>query len=105
MAWPDALFARHQVHGDGVVGCYPLLRDGGYRDDRQSQYSSAVRRGEECEGTFIYQSMSGRGGMRSFGGELSFAPGSLAQPTGAEFNVTVARFPLTDGSETDRYIF
>ena len=94
-----------QVHGDGVVGCYPLLRDGGYRDDRQSQYSSAVRRGEECEGTFIYQSMSGRGGMRSFGGELSFAPGSLAEPTGAEFNVTVARFPLTDGSETDRYIF
>ena len=47
--------ATVQVHGDGVVGCYPLLRDGGYRDDRQSQYSSAVRRGEECEGTFIYQ--------------------------------------------------
>ena len=44
-----------QVHGDGVVGCYPLLRDGGYRDDRQSQYSSAVRSGEECAGTFFYQ--------------------------------------------------
>ena len=44
-----------QVHGDGVVGCYPLLRDGGYRDDRQSQHSSAVREGEECDGIFIYQ--------------------------------------------------
>jgi hypothetical protein len=44
-----------QVHGDGVVGCYPLLRDGGYRDDRQSQYSSAVGEGEECAGIFIYQ--------------------------------------------------
>jgi hypothetical protein len=49
--------------------------------------------------------MSGRGGMRSFGGELSFVPGSLAEPTGEEFNVTVARFPLSDGSEADRYIF
>ena len=44
-----------QVHGDGVVGCYPLLRDGGYRDDRQSQHSSAVGEGEECDGNFIYQ--------------------------------------------------
>jgi len=49
--------------------------------------------------------MSGRGGMRSFGGELSFVPGSLAEPSGEEFSVTVARFPLSDGSEADRYIF
>ena len=49
--------------------------------------------------------MSGGGGMRSFGGELSFVPGSLAAPTGPEFQVVVARFPLTDGTETDGYIF
>ncbi len=102
-----------QVHGDGVVGCYPLLREGGYRDDRQSRSAmmnigvpaSAVREGDECEGTFVYQSMSGRGGMRSFGGELTFVPGTYAEPTGEEFNVVVARFPLSDGTETDQFFF
>ena len=43
--------------------------------------------------------------MRSFGGELAFVPGSLAAPSGDEFNVIVARFPLTDGRETDQYLF
>ena len=46
------------VHGDGVVGRYPLLREGGWREDEQrARYFSptTVAPGEEMEGTFIYQ--------------------------------------------------
>eukprot|EP00952_Eustigmatos_sp_NYUAD-ZCMA_P006848 29270-Eustigmatos_ZCMA.PRE.1 len=56
------------------------------------------REGPDRWGPFVYQSCSGRftgerGG--TFGGELIFVPGSLTRPEGSEFNVTVARFPLT----------
>lgn len=104
---------NEEVTGDGVVGRYPVLRVGGYRNDRQSHRArmhtgvpaALIDEGDECEGVFVYQSMSGRGGMRSFGGELTFVPGTLRQPAGEEFNVTVARFPLSDGAEPEGFLF
>uniref|UniRef100_A0A7S3FKK4 ApaG domain-containing protein n=1 Tax=Haptolina ericina TaxID=156174 RepID=A0A7S3FKK4_9EUKA len=88
---------EEHVHGDGVVGRYPLLREGGWREDMQrgSSYSpTGLRVGETMEGTFIYQSMSGRGGHVSFGGEILLVPGELRNPTGAEFAVELPPFPL-----------
>jgi F-box protein 3 len=82
------------VNGAGVVGRYPLLFEGGWREDRQTDASGTVRPGHECDGTFIYQSMSGRGPTCSFEGELEFVPGSLRKPAGEPFRVTVGRFPL-----------
>lgn len=46
------------VNGTGVIGKYPVLREGGYRDDMQGR-SEKVRPGQECEGEFVYQSCSG----------------------------------------------
>ena len=103
---------NEEVRGDGVVGRYPVLRVGGYRDDTQSRSAGhanvpahLIDEGADCDGVFVYQSMSGRGGMRSFGGELTFVPGTLRQPAGQEFKVTVARFPLSDGAEPEGFLF
>ena len=46
--------------------------------------------------------MSGRGGAVAFEGEITMVPGSLEQPTGEEFNIRVARFPL--GCQPDEFI-
>lgn len=84
------------VRGEGVVGRYPLLFEGGYRDDSQNNRGN-ITEGARCEGTFIYQSCSGRVGHGqggSFGGELVFVPGTLVEPTGSDFDVTVETFPL-----------
>jgi len=43
------------VDGNGVVGLYPVLFEGGYRDDRQSM-SGQVRKGDNVNGLFQYQS-------------------------------------------------
>lgn len=74
----------------------PLRMQGGWRDDEDNGYGE-VQEGDERVGEFVYQSCSGRGaqGRGSFGGDLTFVPGSIDQPAGAEFHVTVARFPLS----------
>ena len=90
------------VNGPGVVGRFPLFREGGWREDRQRDASGRVARGEECEGVFVYQSMSGRGPVVSFEGEIALVPGSLAQPQGEEFRINVARFPI--GCQPDEFI-
>ena len=82
------------VRGEGVVGKYPVLREGGYRDDEQS-YGGGVGAGRWKDGTFVYQSQSGRrppGG--TFGGELTLVPGTIDEPTGAPFDVDVPPFAL-----------
>ena len=84
-----------EVHGPGVVGRFPLLREGGWREDTQIDQRGTIAAGEERDGVFIYQSMSGRGPVASFEGEITFVPGSLREPSGAPFRVAVARFPLT----------
>ena len=93
----DANGQEDHVHGDGVVGRYPLLREGGWREDEQRGRSfspSNLSVGEEMEGIFIYQSMSGRGNNVSFGGELLLVPGDLRNPTGEEFALELPPFSL-----------
>ncbi|EOD08551.1 hypothetical protein EMIHUDRAFT_105940 [Emiliania huxleyi CCMP1516] len=104
-----------RVHGKGVVGNFPLLREGGWRgkqrhsgrardtrDDKQ-RHSGRIGQGEWCEGVFVYQSLSGRGSSISFEGSIDFVPGSLEAPAGEEFAVAVPRFPLLVGA--DEYLF
>ena len=86
--------APDQVDGDGVIGKYPLLREGGFRDDEQDRSGNVRAARDWTEGTFMYQSQSGGGPTVSFEGSLRFVPGSLAEPGGAEFAVHVGRFPL-----------
>ena len=88
--------------GDGVVGKFPVLRDGGWRDDAQVGpmslgFADAVQEGEDCDGEFVYQSFSGpmtshQGG--SFEGVLEFHPGDAANPTGPKFDVVCPKFLL-----------
>merc|ERR1719416_228534 len=76
------------VRGEGVIGKYPLLSEGGYRDDEQGR--RGIVTGEHCNDVFVYQSCSGRlgnGEGGSFGGELIFVPGSLDDPKGDGFEV------------------
>ena len=92
----DRAGAVEHVRGEGVVGRHPLLREDGWREDRCDE-RGRVRPGPERRGTFSYQSMTDSSGS-SFEGEIILVPGSITRPTGPEFAVTVARFPLsTDG--------
>ncbi len=99
------LFSRHwrlmnsdtgridEVNGEGVVGRYPLLREGGgYRDD-EAGFDGNIMEGNEESGTFVYQSCSN---MTSgyFEGRMKFFPGSINDSTGPAFYVDVGRFPL-----------
>ena len=82
------------VRGDGVVGMYPLLKEGGY-DLYEGRTAATVQEVEtDCEGKFAYQSMTEASEDGTLGGSLQFVPGSLANPTGQEFDVRVAPFPL-----------
>lgn len=92
----DNAVVRH-VNGDGVIGRYPLLFEGGYRDDR-SNPNGGVEIGSQKSGVFEYQSFSGRMGLEEaggwLGGTLLFAPTSLAQPSGVDMEIAVEPFPL-----------
>jgi len=85
------------VNGEGVIGLFPILADGGWISNRLSdphgQYGE--REGFQ-EGWFRYQSCSGRKrGMRgSFGGSLRFVPGDKKKPTGKAFDATLEPFKL-----------
>jgi len=89
--------APERVEGEGVIGLFPILCDGGWlvneESDPQQQYGA-----EESlmEGFFRYQSCSGR--LRSmsgsFSGELQFFPGTRRKPTGPPFMVRLDPFNL-----------
>eukprot|EP00271_Cylindrocystis_brebissonii_P006468 TRINITY_DN19259_c0_g1_i1.p1 TRINITY_DN19259_c0_g1~~TRINITY_DN19259_c0_g1_i1.p1 ORF type:complete len:536 (-),score=83.81 TRINITY_DN19259_c0_g1_i1:1304-2911(-) len=65
-----------EVRGEAVVGQYPLLQEGAAEE-------------------FVYQSCTGqRSAAGSVEGDFRFVPGSISHPTGDEFDVVVARFPL-----------
>lgn len=92
-----------QVVGEGVVGKFPVVFAGGYRDDEQlgslagRPFAAAVPAGPQRQGWFVYQSFSGpmeaaEGGR--FGGEILFVPGTVSAPTGEPFAVAVAPFAL-----------
>ena len=95
--------SQEHVRGSGVVGNYPLLREGGWRNDRQDQRChmhegvppEAVQEGGEEEGTFVYQSQAQPANLCAFAAELEFVPGTLHAPAGPPFNALVSPFPLT----------
>ena len=79
-----------RVDGDGVIGKYPILREGGYMEGLNSY-----------EGTFSYTSCTGPM-QGSFSGHMGFVPGTLTQltstgfipPTGPSFDVELRPFAL-----------
>jgi len=85
------------VNGEGVVGFFPILADGGWLLNRESdpnrQYSGSDR---FMSGEFRYQSFSGRSASMSgwFGGSLTFMPGTLRNQTGQPFQVRLEPFRL-----------
>ncbi|CAE8587894.1 unnamed protein product, partial [Polarella glacialis] len=87
------------VRGDGVIGFFPILEDGGWRLNRESdphgQYVGGTRLGHQA-GHFRYQSCSGRSrSMRgTFGGELQMFPGTIQRPEGEPFWVRLEPFRL-----------
>jgi F-box protein 3 len=85
----------NHVDGDGVVGMYPLLREGSHRTDSGDSSSSVAAGRDVQDGTFVYQSLTDNSAT-SFGGYMLFVPGSLANPTGRPFEVHLAPFPLDD---------
>ena len=82
-----------EVRGDGVIGQYPLLHEGGFTNFEGSGIHTLEEQEHSTDGTFSYQSASG-GSSGSFEGYLQFRPGRLEQPTGEDFDVRVAPFPL-----------
>jgi uncharacterized protein affecting Mg2+/Co2+ transport len=71
-----------RVDGEGVIGMYPILSEGGYIED-----------GEECSGSFQYQSCCGVM-QGSFQGQMQFVPGTITSSTGRPFNVELQPFAL-----------
>lgn len=90
----DATGNVDAVDGDGVIGLYPLLREGSYRLDSGNS-SARVSEGHDVDGTFVYQSCSADTAT-TFGGYMTFVPGSLAEPTGPPFQVHIEPFPLNN---------
>jgi uncharacterized protein affecting Mg2+/Co2+ transport len=81
----DSTGDTDQVNGEGVIGMYPLLREGGYTES-----------GETSQGCFQYQSCTGEMSHGSFCGTIRFIPGSRNAPTGPEFAVEVRPFELNN---------
>eukprot|EP00554_Chaetoceros_debilis_P010604 CAMPEP_0194108258 /NCGR_PEP_ID=MMETSP0150-20130528/8006_1 /TAXON_ID=122233 /ORGANISM="Chaetoceros debilis, Strain MM31A-1" /LENGTH=510 /DNA_ID=CAMNT_0038796923 /DNA_START=68 /DNA_END=1600 /DNA_ORIENTATION=- len=80
------------VSGEGVIGCFPVLYEGGYRDD-QTNHMGDVEEGARESGTFVYQSCA-RMKSGHFEGRIKFYPGSINDPSGEPFYVDVGRFDL-----------
>lgn len=86
-----------EVEGEGVIGFFPILADGGWllnqESDPHGQYS--IEHGL-IRGLFSYQSCSGKlPSMKgSFGGSLEFHPGTRRAPRGPPFHVRLAPFRL-----------
>mmetsp|Transcript_43678 Transcript_43678/g.79695 ORF Transcript_43678/g.79695 Transcript_43678/m.79695 type:complete len:491 (+) Transcript_43678:60-1532(+) len=93
----DSSSGPETVNGEGVIGFFPILTDGGWILNRESdphdQYS---RDAGFVEGAFQYQSCAGRlpSMQGSFGGTLTFIPGTIRSPKGPPFQVTLEHFRL-----------
>mmetsp|Transcript_9774 Transcript_9774/g.15652 ORF Transcript_9774/g.15652 Transcript_9774/m.15652 type:complete len:453 (-) Transcript_9774:100-1458(-) len=86
-----------EVHGEGVIGLFPILVDNGWLLNSQSDPHSQYRAPQGLqEGSFRYQSCSGRSpSMRgSFGGFITFVPGTIRKPTGAPFQAHLEPFRM-----------
>eukprot|EP00929_Paragymnodinium_shiwhaense_P009470 TRINITY_DN11364_c0_g3_i1.p1 TRINITY_DN11364_c0_g3~~TRINITY_DN11364_c0_g3_i1.p1 ORF type:complete len:542 (+),score=31.03 TRINITY_DN11364_c0_g3_i1:59-1684(+) len=94
----DAEPTAEEVKGEGVVGFFPILTDGGWILDEESdpnfQYDME---GGFIEGEFRYQSCTGgtNGSSGSFSGELEFYPGTRLSPTGRPFMAKLEKFTMS----------
>ena len=92
-----------EVRGEGVIGYYPILREGGY----EKMYSedggeNFINKGSGRNGKyFSYQSCT-RPGV-AMEGQLQFKVGSIFEDTEV-FNVRVAPFPLTHYPNSYNYM-
>ena len=86
------------VRGEGVIGMYPLLFEGGFRNYETGDYGQLEER-EDTEGQFSYQSCSqvAQSPCGYIEGFLHFRPGSISEPSGDLFDVRVDPFPLKIG--------
>jgi len=88
-----------QVHGEGVIGLFPILTDGGWILNRESdphnQYESETGHSVRS-GWFRYQSCSGRNSQMKgqFSGFLTFQPGTRRKPAGEAFQARLEPFKL-----------
>lgn len=85
-----------EIRGEGVIGYYPLLREGGYQNFVSNDGGHTFRKvgGEgNREEYFSYQSCT-NGEEGSMEGQLQFKAGSIRAGDGEVFNVRVAPFPL-----------
>lgn len=84
-----------EVRGEGVIGCYPLLREGSFQtfisEDGGRTFEDDG--GDLGEKYFSYQSCTG-GEDGEMEGYLQFRPGSIQAEAGEVFDVRVAPFPL-----------
>mmetsp|Transcript_15648 Transcript_15648/g.24289 ORF Transcript_15648/g.24289 Transcript_15648/m.24289 type:complete len:509 (+) Transcript_15648:71-1597(+) len=85
-----------EVRGEGVIGCYPLLREGDYQNFISEDGGHTFHDEWEDHGGgkyFSYQSCThGEGGEME--GYLQFKAGSIQEEAGEVFDVRVAPFPL-----------
>ena len=86
------------VDGDGLVGFYPLLREGSHRADSGGSSTSVMAGQGVPSGSFVYESCTSDS-ETSFGGYMLFVPGSLAEPTGPAFQVHLDSFPMDTNPE------
>ena len=86
------------VDGDGVIGLYPLLREGSHRVDSGPSATSVLVGNDVPDGSFQYQSCTDSSTTR-FAGFMLFVPGSLSNPAGPPFEVHVAPFLLDPNPE------
>ncbi len=83
----DSTGRTDNVDGAGVIGLYPLLREG--------EYASGGAYNQFTKGSFQYQSCTGRAFRTgSFEGEIAFIPGNLQNPTGPPFMAILRPFLL-----------
>eukprot|EP00571_Detonula_confervacea_P006525 CAMPEP_0172328778 /NCGR_PEP_ID=MMETSP1058-20130122/60530_1 /TAXON_ID=83371 /ORGANISM="Detonula confervacea, Strain CCMP 353" /LENGTH=845 /DNA_ID=CAMNT_0013045907 /DNA_START=39 /DNA_END=2575 /DNA_ORIENTATION=+ len=85
---PNLDVVLEEVRGEGVIGLYPLLHEGGYTKYQGDDQLGHVR------GVFSYQSCTQADMPGFMEGHLQFRPGSLVEPSGQTFNARVAPFPL-----------
>ena len=86
------------VNGDGLIGMYPLLREGGYRSDSGDSVAHVLA-GINEKSVFSYESMVEDNCSGTMSGFFTFVPGSIMEPTGVPFDVQVASFPLDRNPE------
>ena len=83
-----------EIRGNGVIGYYPLLREGGYMKYHSSSDDGTIVCLGDFNGCFTYQSCTPADARGIMEGYLQFSPESMLSPTGPVFDVRVAPFPL-----------